>query len=126
MTGMTLLKAVLIVLGTLSLGVGLAGIFIPGLPTTPFLLLTAGLYMRSSGKLYQAIVASPRLGPYIQDFQRRKGLTRSAKVYAIGMMWIMIVVSGLFFMRSWGGSLVLFALGSIGTLVMGFIVPTRN
>jgi hypothetical protein len=123
---MTLLKAVLIVLGTLSLGVGLVGIFIPGLPTTPFLLLTAGLYMRSSGKLYQAIVTSPRFGPYIQDFQRRKGLTRSGKVYAISMMWIMILVSGLFFMGTLGGLLTLFAAGAVGTLIMGIIVPTRD
>ena len=49
---MNLIKVLLIVLGTLSLCVGIIGIVVPGLPTTPFVLLTAGLYIKSSDKLY--------------------------------------------------------------------------
>ena len=63
-----LIKIVFIVLGTLSLGIGIIGIVVPGLPTTPFILLTAGLYIKSSDRLYQKLINSRFIGPYINNF----------------------------------------------------------
>ncbi|MBW6479367.1 MAG: YbaN family protein, partial [Bacteroidales bacterium] len=64
---MTLKKILFAFLGTLSLILGVIGIFVPGLPTTPFLLLTAGLYMKSSERLYKLLISNKYLGPYILD-----------------------------------------------------------
>lgn len=120
----TMLKIVLIILGTVSLFFGIAGIFIPGLPTTPFILLTAGLYVRSSEKLYRKLLINKYLGPFISEFRKNKGMNIQTKVYSIILMWIMIFISAYFFISTLTPRLVLVAAGIIGTIVMGFIIPT--
>ncbi len=117
-------RIILIILGTISLGIGITGIFIPGLPTTPFILLTAGLYVRSSEKLYRLLIQNKHLGKYIQDFQTYKGLTIKTKIYSIILMWIMILISVSYFISvnylKWS----IIGIGAIGTLVMGYLLPT--
>lgn len=121
---MTLIKILYIILGTISLAVGVIAIFIPGLPTTPFLLLTAGLYMRSSPRLYRFIITNKYIGPIIQDFQTKRGMTRMTKLRAIGTMWVMIAISAIFLIDSLMVDLIVIAVGVIGTVVMGFVVRT--
>jgi Uncharacterized protein conserved in bacteria len=121
---MSLVKIILIVLGTLSLGIGIIGIVVPGLPTTPFLLLTAGLYVKSSDRLYQKLISNRYVGSYILEYQANKGMTKRAKLYAIGLMWAMITLSCLLFIHPLSIKLVVVAVGAIGTAVMGFVVPT--
>jgi len=121
---MTLIKILYILLGTVSLVIGVIAIFIPGLPTTPFLLLTAGLYMRSSPRLYRFIITNKYIGPIIQDFQKKRGMTRITKLRAIGTMWLMIGISVIFLIDSLTIDLIVIAVGVIGTVVMGFIVKT--
>ena len=123
---MTFFKTTLIFLGTVSLCIGAIGVFIPGLPTTPFLLLTAGLYIRSSEKLYRTLITNKYIGSYILEYQLNKGMTISAKLYAICTMWLMITVSCLFFITPLSVKLLISALGIIGTIIMGFIIPTVN
>jgi len=119
-------KTILILLGTLSLIIGVIGIFVPGLPTTAFLLLTAALYMRSSEKLYRKLLSNRILGPYILEFQSKKGMTKRTKLQAIGTMWFMITISSVFFIDPLNIKLIVISLGIIGTIVMGFIVPTAD
>jgi uncharacterized membrane protein YbaN (DUF454 family) len=119
-----MLKLVLIILGTISLFLGILGIFIPGLPTTPFILLTAGLYVRSSEKLYRWLITNKYLGSFISDFRKNKGLSFQTKLYSIILMWIMISISAYFFMNTLIPRMVLVTLGIIGTVVMGFLIPT--
>ncbi len=121
---MTLIKILYILLGTVSLVIGVIAIFIPGLPTTPFLLLTTGLYMRSSPRLYRLIITNKYIGPIIQDFQKKRGMTRITKLRAIGTMWLMIGISVIFLIDSLTIDLIVIAVGVIGTVVMGFIVKT--
>ncbi len=121
---MYITKTLLIFLGTLSLGIGCIGIFIPGLPTTPFLLITAGLYLRSSDKLYQKVISNRFIGSYINDFQTKKGMTLKIKLYSITLMWLMISSSCIFFISVGLVRLVLIVVGLIGTFVMGFLIQT--
>ena len=121
-----MVKLLLIIFGTISLFLGILGIFIPGLPTTPFLLLTAGLYVRSSEKLYHLLLNNKYLGPYINDFRTNKGLTRMTKFSSICIMWVMISISTIFFLSNKNLILIIIAIGIIGTIVMGFIIPTTN
>lgn len=123
---MNFLKVLLIALGTLSLCIGIIGIVVPGLPTTPFLLLTAGLYIKSSDRLYQKLITNHFVGSYISEFQTTKGMTKMTKLYAIATMWIMISLSCFFFITPLTLKLVVSFIGLIGTLVMGYIVPTVN
>jgi len=117
-------KPMMIILGTLSLFAGIAGIFVPGLPTTPFLLLTAGLYIRGSQKLYSRLISNRLTGPYISHYNTNQGMTLKSKLYAVALMSSMITFSCMFFLDKLLSRIVLIALGIIGAIVMIFIVPT--
>ena len=80
---MNLLKPILVSFGTMSLGLGIVGIVVPGLPATPFFLLSAGLYLRSSEKLYKKLLSNKWIGSYIIKYQTNKGLTKRGKIGAI-------------------------------------------
>lgn len=117
-------KYLWIFLGTLSLAIGAIAIVVPGLPTTAFLLLSAWLYLKSSPRLYSKLISNKYLGPYILEFQEKKGMTRRTKIHAIGTMWVMIAVSCIFFIKSLTVIVFVLGLGIIGTVVMGWIVRT--
>jgi len=121
-----MVKMLYIFFGTLSLILGVTGIFVPGLPTTPFLLLTAALYIRSSDKLYRKLVSNRVLGPYILNYRKNKGMTKRQKAFAIALMWLMISVSVVFFIASPSIRYLLAGVGLIGTGVMGFVVPSAK
>ena len=82
------MKTLYIALGTLSLALGILGIFLPLLPTTPFLLLTAALYFKSSPRLYNWLLNHKHLGPYIRNFRENKAIPLRAKIISISLMWI--------------------------------------
>jgi len=121
---MNLFKVILISLGTLSLLFGLIGIMVPGLPTTPLLLLTAGLYVRSSEKLYNKLISNRIVGSYIVEFRTNNGMTRITKITVISLMWIMIMISVLFLINHLTVKIIVLLAGITGTVVMGLIVPT--
>lgn len=123
---MPVLRTILILLGTLSLGIGVLGIVTPGLPATPFFLLTAALYLRSSEKLYRKLVANRLVGKYISEFHHRKGMTLKTKIGSITFMWIMITVSCMFMISALPVIILVVAAGITGTIVMGFVVPTAG
>ncbi|MBW7949136.1 MAG: DUF454 family protein [Pseudorhodoplanes sp.] len=73
-------------LGLTSVACGIAGIILPLVPTTPFLLLAAFAFARSSPRLHAWLVSHPRLGPPINDWQRHRAIRRRAKVVAVAAM----------------------------------------
>jgi uncharacterized membrane protein YbaN (DUF454 family) len=117
-------RILLIIAGSLFLALGALGVFIPGLPTTPFLLLAAGLYLRSSEKLHKRLINHRYLGKYIHRYHTRKGMSMRTKIYAILMMWAMIALSAWLFIDELCIRLLLLALGITGSIVMGFVVKT--
>lgn len=123
---MNLIKFILVTLGSISLVLGIIGIVVPGLPTTPFILLSAGLYIRSSDKLYQKLTSNQFVGPYIIKYHTKKGMTSKAKLTAIATMWLMITVSILLFISTFTVKVIVILIGLIGTVVMGFILPTAR
>lgn len=86
-------KAMLIAGGTLALGAGIVGIFIPVLPTTPFLLLAAACYLRSSRRLYSRLMGSRILGAYLKDYYEHRRMRRRAKAVTISLLWLTIGLS---------------------------------
>lgn len=83
----------LIILGAVSLGLGVTGMFLPVLPTTPFLLLTAWCWLKGSPRLYAWLMSQPRLGPYIRDFQEYRCISRKVKVISVSTLWVTVTVS---------------------------------
>ncbi|HEX8593398.1 MAG TPA: YbaN family protein [Pseudomonas sp.] len=88
-----IVRFVLQAIGWLSVALGVIGIFLPVLPTTPFLLLAAACFARSSPRFYSWLVNHKRLGPWIRDYLDGNGIPLKGKVYAIGLMWTSIGVS---------------------------------
>ena len=83
----------LIILGAVSLGLGVTGMFLPVLPTTPFLLLTAWCWLKGSPRLYAWLMSQPRLGPYIRDFQEHRCISRKVKAISVSTLWVTVTVS---------------------------------
>jgi uncharacterized membrane protein YbaN (DUF454 family) len=94
------IRGILIISGTIFVGIGMIGIIVPILPTTPFLLLAAACYLRSSEKFYNWLLNNKRFGPYITNYLEGKGLPLKIKLYAISMMWIMILLSIILFVEN--------------------------
>jgi uncharacterized membrane protein YbaN (DUF454 family) len=86
-------RTLLVVAGTVSLGLGLVGIFIPLLPTTPFLLLAAACYARGSRRLHDWLMSRPRLGEYIRRYREGRGIPLGTKVFTVGLLWVTIGLS---------------------------------
>lgn len=95
------MKVLYVILGAVSLGLGIAGIFLPVLPTTPFLLLTAWLWMKGSPRLHAKLLAHPRLGPYIVAFQRDRALPVKVKVVSVAMLWATILSTAFLAIDRW-------------------------
>lgn len=85
-----MLRYLYIVAGTLSLILGVVGIFIPLLPTTPFLLLAAALYFKSSPRLYDWLLRNRYLGVYIRNFREYKAIPLRAKIVSSALLWATI------------------------------------
>lgn len=92
----SLKKGLLIVAGSICVALGFLGVFLPLLPTTPFLLLAAACYAASSERLYAWLLANPTFGPLIRDWREHRALPLRVKVVAVGMIWVMIGSSVLF------------------------------
>jgi len=80
----------LIAAGTLFTGLGILGIFLPVLPTTPFLLLAAACYARSSQRFYNWLLTNKWFGSYIKDYLEGKGISLKVKILTIAMLWLTI------------------------------------
>ena len=87
---------VLIIVGSFFAGLGILGIFLPLLPTTPFLLLAAACYIRSSERLYNWLLNNKWIGRYIKNYLEGKGIPLKSKVLSISALWITIGYSVFF------------------------------
>lgn len=88
MTGQSRFRWAWWLLAYLSLGIGIVGIFVPGLPTTVFVLVSAWAAAHGSERLHRWLLAHPRFGPLIRDWQTHRAVSRRAKWLATVMMTI--------------------------------------
>jgi uncharacterized membrane protein YbaN (DUF454 family) len=93
-------RRLLIVAGTLFTGLGIIGIFVPILPTTPFLLLAAACYMRSSKRFYHWLINNRILGAYVRDYMEGRGIPVRIKIRTIVLLWLTIGLTITFAVQS--------------------------
>jgi uncharacterized membrane protein YbaN (DUF454 family) len=89
-------RALLIVAGTISLVFAAVGLVLPLLPTTPLLLLAVACYCRSSERLYTWLINNRWFGEYIRNYREGKGIPLRTKVFAVTVLWVTISISAVF------------------------------
>ncbi len=120
-----LVRFALIVVGTVSVVLGVVGIALPVLPTTPFLLLAAACYARSSERLHRWLLTNRWFGQYIRDWRAGKGIPLRGKILALVMLAAGIGSSIAFFVPLWWAKVLLAAIGlAVATYIVR--VPTRR
>ncbi len=86
-------KAVLVAAGSVCLALAVLGIFLPLLPTTPFLLLASACYVRSSERLHGWLMGNRLLGGYIRNFRERRGIPLRGRVITVVLLWLPLIYS---------------------------------
>lgn len=89
-------RIILITAGYLSLSMGALGIFLPVLPTTPFLLLSAVCFLKSSKRLYNWITQHKLFGAYIRNYLKYRAISLKAKFVSILFLWLVVGVTVIF------------------------------
>jgi uncharacterized membrane protein YbaN (DUF454 family) len=97
-----LLRGVFVVLGTLALVLGVIGIFVPLLPTTPFILLAAAFYARGSRRFHHWLLNQRTFGPIVREWEEHRAIPYRTKLFAVALMSLTFGVSIVFFVEpSW-------------------------
>ena len=91
------IEYLLLIIGFLCVGLGILGIFLPVLPTTPFLLLAAAAFAKSSDRAYHWLLTNRWFGSYITNYREGKGIPLRVKITSITFLWITILASAIFF-----------------------------
>lgn len=119
------LRVLLMFVGWLSVVLGVLGIFLPVLPTTPFLLLAAACFVRTSPRFYDWLVRHPKLGKYVIYYLDGKGIPKKAKVYTLVVLWSTMFITAFVLLDS---TIVRVILPTIGLLVSIYILrqPTLD
>ena len=95
------MSILLSILGLISLSLGILGAFVPVLPTTPFLLLAAFLFLRGNKRLYEWLMNHPRMGAYISNFVEYKAIPLRVKIVSISTLWITLLYCAIFVAEHW-------------------------
>ncbi|MEO6353782.1 MAG: YbaN family protein [Burkholderiaceae bacterium] len=113
-----LTKIVLNVVGSIAVLLAVLGVFLPLLPTTPFLLLASACYFRGSPRMYRWLVSNRILGTYINNFQRGKGIPLKGKIISLLLLWASLSFS-IYTMNAVVVRLILVAIGiAVSTLIL--------
>jgi uncharacterized protein len=102
-----LTKILLIIGGTLCVILAILGMLLPVLPTTPFLLLAAYCYARSSTRFYQWLITNRWFGEYIRNYREGRGIPRKHKIFSIALLWLTIGYAAWFVLPQWWLKLIL-------------------
>lgn len=126
-------RYVLFVVGSASLVMGVIGMFVPMWPTTPFILLAAACFLRSSDRLYRWLLGHRHLGRYVRDFVSGQGIPRRAKLAALTLMWVTTLTSSAIVLVRFDAGPWAIAYAVTLTLVgagvhyyIGYYIPTRG
>ena len=120
-----MLKILYQVGGSISIGLAMTGLFLPVLPTTPFVLLAIFLFGKSQPEKIQEIIQHPRLGPFVQDYLDPQGIPLKSKIKALLVLWLSILISVTFFIPLIAIKLLILSIASLVSIWI-WMKPTRH
>jgi uncharacterized membrane protein YbaN (DUF454 family) len=97
--GRKILRTIWFIAGSICVALGVIGMVLPLLPTTPFLLAAAACYYKSSEKMHKWLLTNNLFGEYIRNYTEGKGLTKKTKITALTVLWATIVFSTVFMLN---------------------------
>ena len=109
----------------LCVALGILGVFVPVLPTTPFLLLAAICFARSSERFYRWLLNNRWLGEYIKNYREGRGIPLRIKILTLIALWLTIGFTTLFVVSAWWGQLVLLGV-AVGVTIHLVRIKTLN
>ena len=118
-------KGLLLLLGTLYLVIGIVGIFIPLLPTTPFLLMSALCYLRSSKGMYDWLMTNRFFGKFLTDYMNGRGVPLRVKIITILVLWVTLSASAFLFVEKLWMRILLAAIAT-GVTIHLLMLKTRK
>lgn len=118
------MKTALIIVGIIALALAVLGLFLPLLPTTPFLLLASACFARGSDRLHRWLLGHGVFGAYLRSFEEVKGIPLRAKVVAISVLWVSMSVS-ITMVEHLALRILLALIGLAVTIYLWKFVPTR-
>jgi len=108
------IKIISFIIGTISIALGILGMFLPLLPTTPFLLLAAICYARSSQRFYLALITNRWCGSYIRNYREGRGIPLKQKILTVILLWLSIGYTIIFILAEiWLKFIFLFIAGAV-------------
>jgi uncharacterized protein len=120
-----LLRVVLLVAGALLLVVAAIGVVVPVLPTTPFLILAAICFARSSPRVYRWLVTNRVFGRHLDDYLHGRGVSWKVRATTLVFLWAVITVSAVVFVDKWWLRVLLFAIAA-GVTAHVVLLPRRG
>jgi uncharacterized membrane protein YbaN (DUF454 family) len=111
-------RVILLTIGSVALLIAMFGLVIPVLLTTPFVLVAAACYIRSSERLYRWLVANHVFGSIISTWQEKRGLTLRTKLITLVLVWCMLGGTAIFLVESTLIRSILIGLAVIKTIVL--------
>lgn len=120
-----MLKILYQVGGSISIGLAMTGLFLPVLPTTPFVLLAIFLFGKSQPEKIQEIMQHPRLGPFVQDYLDPQGIPLKSKIKALLVLWLSILISVTFFIPLIAIKILILSIASLVSIWI-WMKPTRH
>jgi uncharacterized membrane protein YbaN (DUF454 family) len=120
-----LVRWMLLGAGTVCVALGLVGLFLPVLPTTPFMLLAAACYARASKRFYYWLLSNRTFGPMIYEWRKHRSIPYRTKLGAIGLMLATLAISIVFFVEPPWLKAVLAAMG-LALAAWMYRLPSRD
>ena len=120
-----MLKILYQVGGSISIGLAMTGLFLPVLPTTPFVLLAIFLFGKSQPEKIQEIMQHPKLGPFVQDYLDPQGIPLKSKIKALLVLWLSILISVTFFIPLIAIKMLILSIASMVSIWI-WMKPTRH
>lgn len=122
---MNLKKIIVFIIGCISVILGTIGIFLPVLPTTPFMLLAAGCFSISNKRFEERLKQSKYFGSYITNYQDKSGIPLKVKIRAITFLWISMIISGALIQKPFVIG-ILFLIGTCVTIHLSLIKVKKD
>lgn len=96
---MEIKRIILIICGFLSLAIGLVGVAVPILPTTPLVLVSAACFGGSSTRLYNKLLNAKYFGEFVANYKNKTGISKNVKVKSILFLWVTLIISSFIFTK---------------------------